>query len=85
MSGLDYAKAKRLARVGPRRAEYPRGLGRRWRTDYPEDFPVTVAQLAEVQAILDEHGITLDAINEHIAAEEAGIAEGVIVPLRRPA
>lgn len=40
-----------------------------------------VPDLDEVQAILDRHGITRDAIEAQIDAEQAGIAEGVVVPL----
>jgi acetyl-CoA acetyltransferase len=39
--------------------------------------------VAEVDAILKRHGITPDAIAEHIAAEQAGIAEGTVKPIRR--
>lgn len=37
--------------------------------------------LAEVQAILDRHGITLDAIREHQAAEAEAVKAGTVVPI----
>jgi hypothetical protein len=90
---VDHAKARRLARVGtasdPDRMPTNRSL-RGWRTEYPETFPVTVTQLAEVDAILTRHGITLEAIR----AERASVTETVeasqapgqrrVLPFRRP-
>jgi hypothetical protein len=40
-----------------------------------------VPDLAEVQAILDRHGITMAAIEAQIDAEQAAIAEGTLVAL----
>lgn len=37
--------------------------------------------VAEVQAILDHYGITLDAIREHQAAEAEAVKAGTVVPI----
>lgn len=43
----------------------------------------TVAELENVADILDRHGITPEVIAEHIAAEQAAVAEGTVAPLRK--
>jgi hypothetical protein len=41
------------------------------------------AELEAVGEILDKYGITPAAIDAHIAAEQAGIADGTVKPIRR--
>lgn len=44
---------------------------------------ITMPSMAQVQGILDRHGITMAEIEAQIDAEQAGIAEGTVIPLRR--
>ena len=56
-SGLDYAKAKRNSRRGQQDPELyvPSRISLRgWRTEYPEEFPVTISQIKAEENTMED-------------------------------